>query len=225
MGNNWSDTFYPGNPGRREKVTMLVTRVYTVMEQNFSATNDLINLINKNVTMTKKLEHISVDKHKSIKTNSDRFIGRMDEIKAIVATIDADLAKRLDPAIYHDLKSPDLDFSKKLQKAESIFNASLSVIATIAGIALCCAIAGGAFLTGMVAVIGAIGTSAIAGIVLGTFLLGVGMIYGAISGSIERDKLEDQIDDLEDLLHSFEPASKKYQKEIIHVEVALEDHF
>ena len=225
MGINWGDTFYPGNPERRDKVTALATRVYTVMEQNFSATNDLIDLLNENVTMTKKLQHISVDHGKSIKTNSDRFIARMDEIKAIVATVDADLAKRLDPDIYRDLKSPDLDFSKKVQKAEKIFNATLSVIATIAGIALCFAISGGALLPGMVAIMGVAGTSAVAGIVLGTFMLGIGMIYGAISGAIERDKLEEQIDDLEDLLESFEPASKKYQKDIIYVQIVLEEHF
>ena len=226
MGNNWGDTFYPGNSKRRDKVTTLVSRVYTVMEQNFSATNDLIDLLNEHVKMrTKKLQHISVDNGKSIKTNSDRFIARMDEIKAIVATVDADLAKRLDPAIYRDLKSPDLDFSKKVQKANKIFNATLSVVATVAGIALCCAISGGALLPGMVAIMGVAGTSAVAGIVLGTFTLGVGMIYGAISGSIERDKLKEQIDDLEDLLESFEPASKKYQKDIISVQIALEEHF
>ena len=224
MGNNWSDTFYPGNPERRDKVTRLVTRVYTVMEQNFSATNDLIDLFNDHVTMSKKLQHISVDPKESIKHNSNLFIGRMDEIKAIVATIDADLEKKIDPAIYHDLKSPDLDFSKKLQKAETIFNVTVSVIATVVGIALICAISGGALLPEMVVVMGAVGTSAVAAIALGTFSMGVGMIYGAISGSIERDKLRDQIDDLEDLLHSFEPASKKYQKDIIYVQVIMEDH-
>ena len=123
------------------------------------------------------------------------------------------------------MKSPDLDFGKRLQKAETIFNATLSVIATVAGIALCCAISGGALLPGMVAVIGVAGTSAVAGIVLGTFLLGVGMIYGAISGAVERDKLEEQIDDLEDLLEKFEPASKKYQKDILYVTIKLEYYF
>ena len=225
MGVNWGDTFYPGNPERRDKVTTLVTRVYTVMEDNFSATNDLIDLLNENVTMSKKLQHISVNHNKSIKTNSDVFLGRMEEVERIVATIDADLARRLDPSIYRDLKSPDLDFSKRVQKAEKIFTATLSVIATVVGIALCCAISGGALLPGMVAVIGVAGTSAVAGIVLGVFMLGVGMIYGAISGAIERDKLEEQIDDLEELLESFEPASKKYQKDILYVQIVLEDHF
>ena len=225
MGINWGDTFYPGNPERRNKVTRLVTRVYTVMEMNFSAANDLIDLLNKNVTMTKKLKHISVDHGKSIKTNSELFIAQMDKIKAIVDTVDADLAKMLDPAIYRDLKSPDLDFSRRVQKVGKIFNISLSAVATIAGIALCFAISSGLLLPAMVAVIGAVAISAVAIIIIGIFGMGIGMIYGAISGSIERNKLEEQIDELEDLLENFEPASKKYQKGIIYMQLILEEHF
>jgi len=225
MGVNWGDTFYPGNPERRDKVTRLVTRVYTLMEQNFSATNDLIDLLNDHVKMKTKLRHICVNRDASIKDNSNIFISRTNQIKGIVATIDKELVTKLDPVIYRELKSPDLDFTKKLQKAETIFNVTLSAIATVAGIALCCAISGGALLPGMVAVIGAVGTSAVAGIILGTFMLGVGMIYGAISGAVERDKLREQIDDLEDLLEKFEPASREYQKDILYVTVKMEYHF
>jgi len=52
--------------------------------------------------------------------------------------------------------------------------------------------------------------------------MGVDMIASAIIGTVERDKLEDTIKQLEEAMEGFEPASKEYTKTIMTVQVRLE---
>ena len=225
MGNSWSDIFYPGNPERRKKVVRLSSRLFTVMEDNFSATNDLTDLIKKHCTKSCKLQHVHVDPNATMRSNADTLIKCLKALQDYVDDIDKDLAKMLDPDLYKELKSPDLTIKDKIEKVNRIFTATLSTIGTVVGIALVAAISSGAILTGAVAAIGALGTSVVAGITLGVFLLGVDMIAGAIFGAVERDKLEHTISELEDILEEFEPASKKFQRSILYVVIKVEDYY
>ena len=224
MGVNWGDTFYPGNPKRRQEVIQLSTRVFTVMDNNFSALNDLIKYLNDHVKLSTPLQCIYIDHKATLKSNSDRLIRTIEQVQKIVADIDAKLAQRLEPDLYRKLKSPDISFIDKLQLANTIIDATLSVIATAVGIALIVAISGGFLLGGVVGVIGVVGAGVVGSIVVGTLFLGADMIAGAIIGAVERDKLNDTIKEFEHVLETFEPASKKFQKQILHVLVVLEDH-
>lgn len=223
MGNTWSDIFYPGNPERRRKVTQLATRLFTIMENNFSALNDIINLLNKHTKLDRKLQRIYVNHDATIKENADLFSERAEEVQKCVAVIDAKLAEKLDPKLYREVKSPNIHFGERMQRVNKIFSATVSVIATVVGIAVVAAIAGGFILGGVVAVIGVLGASVVAGVAIGVFFLGVDMIAGAIIGAQERDQLEKTIDQLEDVIEDFEPKSKKFQKQVLQVLVYLED--
>jgi len=58
---SWGDIFYPGNPGRRDEVVRLSTKLHTLMEFNFDATNDLIDMLNDNAGHSSKLSHVTLD--------------------------------------------------------------------------------------------------------------------------------------------------------------------
>lgn len=223
MGGGWSDIFYPDNPKRREEVVKLSARLFTLMENNFSAVNELCDVINEHIPQSSPLQHIYVKKNDSIKNNCDVLTDRIEQIQDIVNQVDAELAKKIEPDLYKNLTSPDLTVGDRLQKINSIFTATLSTVGSVAGIVLVVAINAGAFLATAVAAIGTLGTSAIAGFALGILILGADMIAGAIFGAVERSKLEDTIDDLESALKTFEPESKKFQRSVYYVIVSVED--
>lgn len=223
MGKTWSDIFYPGNPERRDKIVRLASRLYTIMEQNFSTVNDLVDFVNEHIGAGPQLEHIFVDRNATIKANSDILIDSIEKIQDRVKTVDQQLAEKIEPNLYQELKSPDLTFKNRLQKANKIFSVTLSSISTAVGIAVVGAIIGGAILVGAVAAIGLIATCAIAGFAIGILTLGVDVIAGAIFGAIERVRLNKTIDELESALEEFEPKSKKFQRSVLYVVVILED--
>ena len=225
MGNSWSDIFYPDNPKRRDKVVQLASRLFTVMENNFSVVNDLVDLLNEHAKPNPSLTRVYVNRDATIESNANTLTRCIAKIQDIVEGIDKKLAEMIEPNLYRDLKSPDLTFKNRIRKANAIFTATLSVVVTVVGIALVAAILGGFIFVGVVGAIGVVATSAIAGITLGVLTMGVDMIAGAIVGAIERDKLESQIDDLEKALEKFEPASKEFQKKITYVLLSVEDYY
>ena len=218
---SWSDIFYPDNPKRREDVVRMTTKLKTLMEGNFDATNDLIDLLNKHIKPNPMLEHIRVDDTATIKANADVLIARISQIQTIVEEYDTKLADKLDPELYRKLKDPDTSFKETLAIVKKVITATVGIGATVAGIAIVTAIKTGAILGGVVASIGIIAASAIAGLIVGVLALGIDMIASAIIGAIERDKLEEAIKELKDALRDFEPASREYTKRITYVEVRI----
>ena len=219
---SWGDIFYPGNPARRAEVVALGTRLKTLMDFNFDATNDLIDLLNKDANPSSPISKIYVNDDGSVKSNCQTLLDKMDEIMAVVDKIDEDLSNQLDPEAYRQLNTPDLSFSDRIALAKKAVSAGLSIAATIAGIVVISLIKNGVILAKIVTAIGLIKTCAVATVVLGVLTLGIDMIASAIIGAVERDKLDDAIDELEDALKTFEPASKEYTKTIVRVEVILE---
>jgi hypothetical protein len=194
------------------------------MDNNFSGLNDLINYLNANIKLSTPLQRIYIDYDATIKFNADRFVSRVREVQNLVDDIDGKLAKMLDPDIYRKIKSTDISFMNKIEMANKIVHATVSVLATVAGVAVIAAISSGLILGAAVAAIGVIATGAVAGIVVGVLFLGIDMIAGAIIGAIERDKLNEAIKEIDYVLDNFEPASKKFQKQILRVVVILEDN-
>ena len=220
MGVAWGDVFYPDNPKRRDEVVRLTTRVYILMERNFEELNRLIDYLNKYLNVSPRIQRAFIDKEGTFKDNSDRFVGRVTEVQRAVADIDKDLAERIEPDLYREIKLPDTTFDKRLEKAKK---AVTGIGYTVAGIALVGAITAGLFAGGLTAM-SLLGTGVVAGIKISFLMLGVDMIAGAIIGAIERKKLEEAIRELENVLETFEPASNKFQRDIMYVKLSLECH-
>ena len=219
---SWGDIFYPGNPGRRDEVVRLSTKLHTLMEFNFEATNDLIDLLNKEAKPSSTIAKIYVDNTGTVKENCQTLLNKMDEVMRVVDKIDEDLAKKLEPEAYRKLKLPDMKFKDRIALAKKTVSAGLSVAATVAGVVLVGAIKSGLILTKIVAAIGVIKSCAVASLVLGVLVLGIDMIASAIIGAVERSKLEAAIDELDTAVNTFDPASKEYTKTITRVEIMLE---
>ena len=219
---SFADLLFPGNPGRRVQVTALSTKIKTYMELNFDATNALIDLLNKHVTPSPNLGHINVNQGDTIKENAQALINMMDKIQKIVDDYDQTLADTLDPELYRKLSDPDLSFQQVIANAKHAITITLGIIATVASIAIIVAIRNGKFLVTLATKITKVGASALAGVLLGVLALGVDVILSAILGRVEKDKLNDAIDDLQKTLDDFEPASREYNRTITRVEIYME---
>ena len=190
------------------------------MEENFWQLNQLINYINEELKPNPRIRHVYLDDEATFEDNSNRFIARVEEVQRVIGEIDQELAAMLEPNLYKEIKSPNMDFKERLRKA----NTALTIGFTAAGIALVGVITGGALLAGGVTAMTIVGTGAAATMKVGFLMLGVDMIAGAITGAIERKRLEEAIRDLENTLETFEPASKEFQRQIIRVTAILETH-
>ena len=137
------DLFFAGNPGRRAQVTALSTKIKTYMEQNFDATNALIDLLNKHATPSPNIGHISVYHSKTIKSNAQVLINN---IQACVEYYDKTLADSLEPALYRKLHDPNLSFQDVIANAKHAVSITIGVISTFASIAIIVAIKNGTFL-------------------------------------------------------------------------------
>ena len=68
---SWGDILYPGNPDRWDEVVCLSTKLKTLMEFNFDATNNLIDLLNDNsVAGHSLLTHVDLDESATVRANS-----------------------------------------------------------------------------------------------------------------------------------------------------------
>ena len=218
---SWSDIFYPGNPGRRDKVVALFSKLLTLMENNFKATNDLIKVLHDHVP-GRHFDDIEVNRDGTIKENCDIITERIGEIQAYLKEKKKELKGSIEPELYKQLTNTDVKFVDKIQLARNITKATLSTIGTIAGIAVITLIAKGRILVSLAARIGTLAASALGGLVIGVLILGIDMIISAILGSIERDRLEETIEELEAAIEKFEPASYEYSKQIMRIQIQLE---
>ena len=157
-----------------------------------------------------------------MKSNSETLIAKMTEVQDVAEVLDKKLAAKLDPEIYRKMKLPETCFKDRIALAKKAVSAGLGIADTVAGVVVVAAIKSGVILTKVVAAIGVIKSCAVASVVVGVLTLGIDMIASAIIGAVERDKLEDAINQLETAMEGFEPASKEYTKTIVGVQVRLE---
>ena len=219
---SWTDILFPGNPGRREEVVRLSTKLHNLMEFNFEATNDLIDLLNKEAKLSNTIAKIYVDNTATVKENCQTILDKMNEVMRVVDKIDEDLAKKLEPEAYRKLKLPNMKFKDRIALAKKTVTAGLTVGMPVAGVVLIGVIKSGLILTKIVVAVGEITSCAVATLVLGVLTLGLDMIGSAIIGAIERNNLEAAIDELNKAMNTFDPASKEYTKTITRVEIQLE---
>lgn len=224
MGNSIGDLFYPDNPKRRRRVIQLSQKLYDYMIANFRATNRLTEYLNKHVHGA-NFNPIHINEEETLQFNCNVLKKRIAEVQAIVEKIDKLLADELDPALYRQLTDVDLSFEERVQTANNALHIVTGVIVTAAAVAVCVAIASGGILVPVVAAIGAVATSAISTIAIS--LIGglvLGAIFEAITGAIERDKLEHAIKELESACNTFIPASERYNDKIFEVLAELRLH-
>jgi hypothetical protein len=217
----FADLFFPGNPGRRTQLVTLSTQIKTYMETNFESTNDLIDLLNQNIDPSPNLQKIEVNQRDTIKENADVLINTMTKIQNVVDDYDKKLEKDLEPDLYRKLKDPNYSFKEflTLRAGYSSLFVGFFAVATLAifnGITAINLI--GATLPKLIILRNCV----VGGVVFAVLALGADAIISAILGAIERDKLNDAIDELQKVLDEFKPASQKYNRSILKVRVRME---
>ena len=131
--------------------------------------------------------------------------------------LDEQLSQKLDPQAYKTLKDTSIGFKEVIRQLAQWGSVFTYVGATLAAIVAICRITSGAFLAAMVEEISLIGTCAIAGAVVMAIAVAVDMIISAITGAIERSKLEAAIAEMDEALQTFEPATRKYTQTIYEI--------
>nr|XP_055062058.1 single-pass membrane and coiled-coil domain-containing protein 3-like [Misgurnus anguillicaudatus] len=202
---SWSEVFYPGNSERREQLIRKSQQFTDLMEGNFDATNDLIEVLNKYLGFS--FSPVTLNEKGTLKQNCDVLIQHIHEIQAQIQTFDKELKEKLDPVAYEKLKKMDLILPEQAKIVEDTVGVGGSVVVVVVGWLLKSRFV----LESVVSQIRYIGSTTIGSVVLGVVFLGIDMIAGAIMGSIERDQLEKALKEYDSALDEFKPASKKYQ--------------
>ena len=217
-----ADLFFPDNPERRAKVVSLATEIKTYMEQNFYSTNNLIDVLNDNITPSPNLTKIYVNQGGTITENADVLINKMEEIQAIVEDYDKTMEEQLEPDLYKALNDPNTSFVDHIRAAKQATSIIIGIVATLATVAVILAVKGlQVFLTVITKVV-LIKTVAVASLIFAVLGLGIDAIIGGILGRIEKDKLNDAIDELETARDQFKPASLEYTENIVGVKVFMQ---
>ncbi|CAM4639735.1 unnamed protein product [Leuciscus chuanchicus] len=205
---SWSNLFFPGNPGRRERLIRKSQEVQELMKNNFRATNQLIEALKKHLGLS--FRPVTLNEKATVKENCDVIIGRIHEIQAEVEKIDQQMKKKLEPTLYEKLRNMSLtvhDYSLFSDVVHAVCGVAAFASIVLVGLL----INSGSILTSMMLTFGLIGTGAMASLVVGVLFLGIDMIFGAIQGSIECDQLEKALLEYDKALKEFRPASEKYQ--------------
>ncbi|XP_048011687.1 single-pass membrane and coiled-coil domain-containing protein 3-like [Megalobrama amblycephala] len=217
----WSDIFYPDNPKRREELIRKSQQFQDLMESNFYATNELIDVMNEHLNCS--FQHIELNEEASLQKNCNVMIECMHKIQAVVEKIDKELKEKLEPTLYEKLKVLNLSLPPEQLKGLLI---AIKAVCGVEGLKATAVVSvlinNGDILANLVSKIGKIATGALASVGLAVVFLGIDMIFEAIAGSIERDKLEKALKEYEEALIEFKPASLKYQHNIMKVQVKIE---
>ncbi|XP_048010478.1 single-pass membrane and coiled-coil domain-containing protein 3-like [Megalobrama amblycephala] len=216
----WSDLFYPDNPKRREELIRKSQEIKDLMQSNFYATNQLIDVMNEHLSCS--FQHIELDKAASLQENCDVMTECMHKIQAVVEKIDTEMKEKLDPALYEKLQNLSLsttDFqliSKALKAVCGFATEGSTALVTLL-------INKGVILAKITSTFVKIGALTLASVALGVVFMGVDMIVEAILGSVERRQLEEALKEYEEALNEFKPASLEYQRNITYVQVKIEE--
>nr|XP_055073969.1 single-pass membrane and coiled-coil domain-containing protein 3-like [Misgurnus anguillicaudatus] len=217
---NFSDFFYPENPKMRETLIRKSQEIAELMKNNFRATNQLIDVLQKHLGL--HFNKISLNERATVKANCDVLIQRIREIQDQLEKIDKELMKKLEPDLYEKLKKINLSIPERAKVSgilrEIQFGVAFSAISLVVGW-LFQMIPTLASITGTC---GVIALGLLGCVVFGVLLMGIDMIFQAILGGIERDRLKQALIEYEDALEDFRPASEKYQDSIIEVKLTIQ---
>jgi len=217
---SWTDIFYPDNPKRRAQVKQLTQSIVDDMKDNTEATNDLVDMLNKNCKtgMTK----IQLNVNGTIGENAHLIINKLNEIKSYVAKTSQELAEKLEPAIYTKLVARDTSFEDRVKESEKALSSGNFKTSTVGGIVIVMVIQSGNLtdvIVGRLTGISQCPAAKAAFILMG---IGIDMIVSAIVGADERKQLNEAIEKLQAAYDEFHPATQQYTKTIYYVEAKME---
>lgn len=217
---SWSDLFYPANPERREKLFRKSQEIQELMKNNFRATNQLTEVMNKYLGLS--FSPIALNEKTTVKENCDVIIQRIHEIQAEVEKIDEKLKEKLEPTLYEKLKNMSLSIPE-FDLLKSGFHAAVGTgcIVSVAAILIHWLCSNQHVFKDMIGGFSEIGNAVFGLVLLGVLFAGIDMIIQAILGSIERDQLESALEEYDKVLENFRPASEKYQDQITEVKISL----
>lgn len=198
-------------------------RVYILME-DFKAVDTLVKFLNENVSPSPDIAEIEVDGDATFGENAQTLINKMKEVEKQVAKINKDLSKQLEPHVYEKLTDDDTDFEAKLEFFRTLktsIQVTESVLSTIAGFLLISEAVTAARFVAVITGASEILFASFAGVVAGLFVAGaaiaVDSIISGIVGAVERSKLNDMIDTLDNVLDKFEGPSEDFTKNVYEV--------
>lgn len=205
---NWSDIFYPGNPEKREKLIRKNQVLLNLMENNFRATNRLIETLKKHLGWS--FSPIALNEKATVKENCDVIIECIHEIQVEVEKINMQLKEMLEPTLYEKLGNMNLSVHD-YQKVREVVYAVCGAAGLACSDAVSWLIKNGRILKNITSSFGRIAAGRVANLALGMVFMGIDMIIGAILGSIEHNELEKALKEYDEALEEFKPASEEYQ--------------
>ncbi|XP_067249290.1 single-pass membrane and coiled-coil domain-containing protein 3-like [Chanodichthys erythropterus] len=216
----WSDLFYPDNPKRREQLIRKSQKLQDLMKGNFYATNQLIDAMNEHLNCS--FDYIELDENVTLQENCNVMIECMQKVQAKIEQIDKELKEKLDPTLYEKLRNKSLsttDFQLISNIMEGVYGVATLGSTTLVSLL----IDKGVILAKITNTFAKIGTITFASVGLGVAFMGIDMIVQAILGSVEREQLKEALAEYDKSLKEFEPASLKYQYNIIKVQVKIDE--
>lgn len=210
-----SDLFYPGNPEKREKIIRRSQELIDLMKSNFEATNSLTEMVNKHLHSS--FSPITLDEKATVKENCDVMIERVNQILAKVKEVDEELKKKLEPTLYESLQHISLQSFNNIPAADK--TAIKSVCQFPAAVLVKSLMKNMRSLTGIIFIFACISTGVVGSILMGLVVGFVitDVVVSGILGYIEQCKLDKALEEYEEALSEFRPASKNYEKAIYEV--------
>ncbi|XP_018970315.2 single-pass membrane and coiled-coil domain-containing protein 3-like [Cyprinus carpio] len=209
-----SDLFYPGNPEKREKIIRRSQELIELMKSNFEATNSLTEMVNKHLHSS--FSPITLDEKATVKENCDVMIERVNQILAKVKEVDEEL-KKLEPTLYESLQHISLQSFNNIPAADK--TAIKSVCPFPAAVLVKSLMKQTRSLIGMIFIFACISNGVIGSILMGLVVGFVitDVVVSGILGYIEQCKLDKALEEYEEALAEFRPASKEYKEAIYEV--------
>ena len=216
---SFTDLFFPDNPKRRKQVIVLSTKLRTYIEEAFFASNDVADLLNTYLTPIPNLEHHYADDNASIEVNSAVLTAVLENIQAVLTNGDEQLKASVDPGVYAVLTSEEISFTQKIETAKTAIGSTVSAeaavgVLTAVRISKIALAAFAAYLK--------VQKLAVASIVLGVLAFGLDFIVSAILGAVEKAKLVEAIDELQEAVDVLEPATKDFSRAVIKAQIGIE---
>uniref|UniRef100_A0A8C1M2D3 Uncharacterized protein n=1 Tax=Cyprinus carpio TaxID=7962 RepID=A0A8C1M2D3_CYPCA len=216
---SWSDVFFPDNPAKREEVIRRNQELRELMKNNFRATNQLIEVLDKHLGLS--FSRIYLNNNATIKENCEVMIQRMHEIQAEVKKIDEKLKEKLEPHLYEKLKTLSLSV-EDLKQIKLILSGSLGALSFVSFTVVGYLIKSGRILANIISTCKKVCAGVVSSLALGVLFMGVDMMISAILGAKERDQLEQVLEEYKKALDEFRPASEKFQDNITYVKIKIE---
>ena len=218
-------SFFSGKEKHSEEVIKLATKLKTLVEINFKATNELINMLNENAMLNPPVENIKVDDKATLKEITATLVACIVQLQQKTERVHATLQNELDPKAYERLLSPDVNLEVKITIAKRQLEASPSVNITTGGLLMIATLRSRQFLPSAVARFTLVDTQKIAKLPFEILRADAKSIFGAMDVTVKGDALEETVREFDRGLGFFIPATNEYENNIHRMKATLEVHF